>query len=171
MRAQLEQRLKELQKEYESGQKILKNIEISLEDLENKKGNLKETLLRISGAIEVLEEELAKSREENRDKGAAAGVLTDFMASKAAESVEVPDVSRKPLETARKIIEEAGLFVGEISEKNIFIGGIGFGEVIRQHPEPATKVKPGSAVDLTITGKGKFKPDLDKNSNLHCMME
>lgn len=46
MREQLAQRLNELKAEYESGQKMLA-------DLEAKQVNLKETLLRISGAIQV----------------------------------------------------------------------------------------------------------------------
>ena len=53
MREQLTQRLAELKAEYESGQKMLA-------ELEAKQANLRETLLRISGAIQVLEEELAQ---------------------------------------------------------------------------------------------------------------
>ena len=53
MREQLEKRLAELREEYESGQQML-------EELEQKRVNLEKTLLRISGAIQVLEEELAK---------------------------------------------------------------------------------------------------------------
>ena len=53
MREQLEQRLQELQAEFESGQKMLA-------DLETRQASLRESLLRISGAIQVLEEELAK---------------------------------------------------------------------------------------------------------------
>ncbi len=52
MREQLEQRLKQLKAEYEAGQK-------ALADLQSKEANLRATMLRISGAIEVLEEELA----------------------------------------------------------------------------------------------------------------
>ena len=60
MKQQLEQRLKELRAEYASGQK-------ALADLENKQAVLKTTLLRISGAIQVLEEELSKeNKEENK---------------------------------------------------------------------------------------------------------
>jgi hypothetical protein len=53
MKRQLEQRLKQLQAEYASGQKMLA-------DLESQEKNLRSTLLRISGAIKTLEEELAK---------------------------------------------------------------------------------------------------------------
>jgi septal ring factor EnvC (AmiA/AmiB activator) len=54
MREQLEQRLKQLKAEFEAGQKMLA-------DLEAKQASVRETLLRISGAIQVLEEELASS--------------------------------------------------------------------------------------------------------------
>lgn len=53
MKEQLEQRLTELKVEYESGQKMLA-------ELTAKKEHLSDTVLRISGAILVLEEELAK---------------------------------------------------------------------------------------------------------------
>lgn len=53
MKDQLEKRLGELRGEFESGQKMLA-------DLENKKNELQTTMLRISGAIQVIEELLAK---------------------------------------------------------------------------------------------------------------
>ena len=52
MQAQLRDRLETLRTEFESGQKVLA-------ELEAKRESLKETLLRISGAIQVLEEVLA----------------------------------------------------------------------------------------------------------------
>lgn len=61
MKHQLEQRLKELRAELEAGRK-------ALAELENKEKNLKNTLLRISGAIKVLEEELSKESSEKREK-------------------------------------------------------------------------------------------------------
>ena len=61
MKEQLEQRLQELKAEFESGQKVLA-------DLEAKQANVRETLLRIQGAIQVLEEELAKTdRKDNTE--------------------------------------------------------------------------------------------------------
>ena len=54
MKAQLQQRLKALKAEFESGQQ-------TLADLETKQASVRESLLRISGAIQVLEEELAKA--------------------------------------------------------------------------------------------------------------
>ena len=52
MRNKLEERLRELRSELESGRALL-------DEMETKKANLQSTLLRISGAIQVLEEMLA----------------------------------------------------------------------------------------------------------------
>jgi predicted nuclease with TOPRIM domain len=54
MKDQLQQRLAQLKGEYEAGQKMLA-------ELENKQMKLRETLLRIAGAIQVLEEELGNA--------------------------------------------------------------------------------------------------------------
>ncbi len=51
MRERLEQRLKELEAEYEAGQKMLA-------ELEARQATLRDTLLRINGAVTVLREEL-----------------------------------------------------------------------------------------------------------------
>lgn len=51
MKQQLEQRLQSLKSEYKAGQKMLA-------ELEAKQANVRDTLLRISGAIQVLEEML-----------------------------------------------------------------------------------------------------------------
>jgi predicted nuclease with TOPRIM domain len=56
VKERLEQRLIELKNEFESGQKMLA-------ELGTKQATLRETLLRISGAIQVLEEELARFSE------------------------------------------------------------------------------------------------------------
>ena len=62
LKQQLEQRLNELRAEYASGQK-------ALAELENKQAALRSTLQRISGAIQVLEEELSNEsgKEENKE--------------------------------------------------------------------------------------------------------
>ena len=62
MREQLEQRLTELKAEFEAGQKMLA-------DLEAKQANLRDSLLRISGAIQVLEEELVKENPSTGQNG------------------------------------------------------------------------------------------------------
>jgi predicted nuclease with TOPRIM domain len=54
MHAQLTNRLAQLKAEYEAGEKMLV-------ELEQKQRALRETLLRISGAIQVLEEELGRA--------------------------------------------------------------------------------------------------------------
>jgi len=54
MKEQLEQRLADLKTQFECGQKVLGEMETQVLNLRN-------TLMRLSGAIEVLEEELAKA--------------------------------------------------------------------------------------------------------------
>jgi predicted nuclease with TOPRIM domain len=56
MRQQLEERLNKLKAEFESGQKMLA-------DFDARASSLRETLLRIGGAIQVLEEELKEAGE------------------------------------------------------------------------------------------------------------
>ena len=56
MKEQLQNRLNQLKNEFEAGQKMMA-------DLELKQANLRDTLLRISGAIQILEEELGKTSE------------------------------------------------------------------------------------------------------------
>jgi hypothetical protein len=61
LKAQLEQRLTELKSEFEAGQKMLA-------DLEKKRNELEATMLRISGAIQVIEEMLTKDGNEKETK-------------------------------------------------------------------------------------------------------
>ena len=61
MKEQLEKRLAELKAEFESGQKVMA-------ELDTKQANLRDTLLRISGAIQILEEEIGKTREEEKTR-------------------------------------------------------------------------------------------------------
>ena len=53
MKDQLQRRLDDLRSEYEAGQKMLA-------ELETRQTTLRETLLRIAGAVQVLEEELGQ---------------------------------------------------------------------------------------------------------------
>lgn len=57
MKEQLQKRLEELKNEYKSGEQMM-------QDLQQKQDNLKQTMLRIAGAIQVLEEEIAKEDKE-----------------------------------------------------------------------------------------------------------
>ena len=68
MKDQLEERLKELKAEFESGQKMLA-------ELEARQTSLWESLLRISGAIQVLEEELGKHNDKTVQQSKWKGVL------------------------------------------------------------------------------------------------
>jgi len=54
METRLRQRLEQLRAEYEKGKK-------SIDELESQAGNVRATLLRISGAIQVLQEELGEA--------------------------------------------------------------------------------------------------------------
>ncbi|MCY6493369.1 hypothetical protein [Leptolyngbya sp. GGD] len=67
MQEKLQHRLQLLKSEFEEGQKILA-------ELETKQTNLRQTLLRISGAIQVLEEVLSETSEGN-------GLSSDMPAS------------------------------------------------------------------------------------------
>lgn len=79
MKEQLRNRLQSLKTEYESGQKVLA-------ELETKQANVRDTLLRISGAIQVIEEELTKAESEN--DGLENGLYTSEIEDAAAsESV------------------------------------------------------------------------------------
>ena len=173
MKAQLEQRLIELRAEYESGQKILKDIEIKLVELENRKKNLNETLLRISGAVELLEEVLEEESKSSIPEVHGPEALspevpgTEIQDAEAEKKeVEVPFVIRFPLEQAVKKLEEAGLRAGNIGEKSLFVAGVRFGDVIQQEPKGGMRVERGSTVDLVVAKKGNFKPDLTQNSLL-----
>jgi hypothetical protein len=62
MKEQLQQRVQSLKIEYEAGQRMLA-------DLEAKQISLRETLLRISGAIQVLEEALTMADQRDEEEG------------------------------------------------------------------------------------------------------
>lgn len=61
MRERLEQRLAELRAEFERGQQ-------TLDELETKATTVRQTLLRISGAIQVLEEELGDTGQNSSEQ-------------------------------------------------------------------------------------------------------
>ncbi len=65
MRYQLEKRLLELKNEFEEGQKMLS-------ELDSRRENLRQTMLRISGAIQVLEELLNSQEAESQTSGLEA---------------------------------------------------------------------------------------------------
>jgi predicted nuclease with TOPRIM domain len=70
MHAQLHTRLDQLKTEYESGRQMLAELEQQQRTLHN-------TLLRISGAIQVLEEELDKAEPTETATNGAADIDAD----------------------------------------------------------------------------------------------
>jgi predicted nuclease with TOPRIM domain len=163
MKAQLEKRLAELRAEYETGQKIFKDIEAKIVELEKRKNNLNETLLRISGAIELLEEVLG---EDSKNEVTEVMDTESQDAGPQEENVEVPSVIKLPLEQAVKKLEDSGLLAGNIGEKSVFVAGIRFGDVIQQEPKGGMLADRGSTVDLIVATKGKLKPNLGRDSPL-----
>ena len=81
MKEQLEQRLIALETEYEAGQKMLA-------DLAAREGTLRETLLRISGAIQVLKEELDQSQSSLPDNNLVS--ITENGAPETTEWENIP---------------------------------------------------------------------------------
>lgn len=82
MKEQLEQRLQKLKAEFESGQKMLA-------DVEARQAELHKTLLRISGAIQVVEELLAPEVE-SEDVGEGPVAINPAVGNTdAAEEVEI----------------------------------------------------------------------------------
>jgi predicted nuclease with TOPRIM domain len=65
MREQLQTRLEELKREFETGQARLR-------ELEAQEARLRETMLRISGAIQVLEEALSEGPPTGEEGGGPA---------------------------------------------------------------------------------------------------
>lgn len=61
MQNNIQTRLQQLRTEYQTGQQML-------QELQQKQANLEQTLLRIAGAIQVLEELLAEAPEQAADK-------------------------------------------------------------------------------------------------------
>ena len=70
MREQLTARLRALKGELTAGQELMADLEARQADLEGRRARLRDTLLRISGAIQVLEEELGQ-----RSRPRSAGQL------------------------------------------------------------------------------------------------
>lgn len=67
------------------------------------------------------------------------------------ETVVVPDLKGNSVDLARKYLEEVGLKVGSIDEKED--GSVDVGEVVKQSYEEGTKVSKGTAVNLIIRKK------------------
>lgn len=82
MQEQLQERLEQLKKEFEAGQTRLRQ-------LDTEQSYVRETMLRISGAIQVLEEALA------RDTKPDAAAVADTPAEKVSGKTSAEKVSGK----------------------------------------------------------------------------
>ncbi len=67
MESNLRRRLQELQEEYDKGKQSLSELEIQA-------NNLRDTLLHISGAVQVIQEELKASEEATKERQQASVV-------------------------------------------------------------------------------------------------
>ncbi len=79
MKEQLEKRLTQLKNEFASGQKVLA-------DLEEKEANVRQTLLRIQGAIQVIEEEIAKVNNDNTESPETSTIEPEVIANDSSSS-------------------------------------------------------------------------------------
>ncbi len=70
MKEQLTERLEKLKSEFESGQKMLA-------DLQARQANLQQTLLRISGAIQILEEILTSEPTPGTNGGVSSPLMVN----------------------------------------------------------------------------------------------
>jgi hypothetical protein len=103
MKEQLEERLQQLKQEYESGRKMLA-------DLEAKQADLQQTLLRISGAIQVLEEMMTAEGEREETSHPPLHLRSEFKQGSIA-TAGLPRAGRGPgvmrLEVIRAIFLSA----------------------------------------------------------------
>jgi beta-lactam-binding protein with PASTA domain/predicted Ser/Thr protein kinase len=90
--------------------------------------------------IEQLPTALAKARE---------GSEVDLVVSSGPDAVPVPDVRGETLREAERILEAAGLEVGEITRTPS--EEVEADHVIGQTPSPETAAAPGSSVDLVVS--------------------
>lgn len=71
--------------------------------------------------------------------------------------IEVPDLYEKDMDEVEKILSELGLTLGEVTVKESELDD---GLVCGQYPESETVVTRGSVVDIEISDKCKFLPDI-----------
>lgn len=86
-------------------------------------------------------------------KRTAAGV--DVVLAVAADGVKVPRITRKDPLTATKMLGDAGLSTGKVTERGRATGDDVVVFVSGSDPKPGTLVHRGSVVDLVITRKKK----------------
>ena len=80
-----------------------------------------------------------------------------LIVSKGIERVQVPDVRGQSLDDARKSLEDRGLRVGKVTEREQAGPP---GRVLESNPVPDTTVNKGTAVDLVVISGKLTVPDL-----------
>jgi len=78
----------------------------------------------------------------------APGTKVDLLVSHGPEEVEVPDVVRKGLSRARKMLKEAGLDLGRTTYD--YDEDYGGGIVLNQRPEAGERVPKGTKIHLEV---------------------
>jgi serine/threonine-protein kinase len=79
---------------------------------------------------------------------AEVGSTVTIVVSSGPETVSVPDVRQRSLDSAEATLNGAGLVVGNVTEEPS--SSFAPGTVIRQDPGPTAQVAEGSAVDLVV---------------------
>ncbi|MCX7599543.1 MAG: PASTA domain-containing protein [Armatimonadetes bacterium] len=81
------------------------------------------------------------------------GRLVQLYTSKGPQTAVVPDLIGRKLEEARLALARQRLEVGEVWKRRSRYEA---GTIVSQEPSPGTKVPPGSAVDLELSGGPEF---------------
>lgn len=91
----------------------------------------------------------------SKEKGSEISLIV----SKGPQPQSVPDLTGKPQETAKQMLESAGFIVGTITEE--YSNSVSKGNVISSDPLPNVELKKGSVVNLLVSkGKEIVMPDL-----------
>jgi serine/threonine-protein kinase len=95
-----------------------------------------------------VDEGVVISQSPDGNSQAEAGSSVTIVVSSGPETVTVPDVRQRSLDSAEATLNGAGLVVGNVTEEPS--SGFSAGTVIRQDPGPTARAAEGSAVDLVV---------------------
>lgn len=94
----------------------------------------------------ILESDPAEGKE------VTSGSTVNVVISGKKEMIKIPDVSRKTLDQAKKILADAGLTVGEVTQTPSDTIEVGY--VIKTTPEQNSSIEKGTKVNIAVS-KGK----------------
>jgi eukaryotic-like serine/threonine-protein kinase len=113
---------------------------------------LEEVGLRLgetSGSFSAqVEEGLVVASEPGAGQSVRAGTAVDVTVSRGPQPVAVPDVTGSDLDAARRLLEAAGLRLGDTSQR--YDDDVPPGDVLAQDPAEG-ELRPGSTVDVTVS--------------------